>query len=168
MQHCFSANRPGWVDQVRQGDIIVGGFNFGTGSSRPDAHVFKRLGISCLLAETINGLFLRNCVNYGLAALPFPGILQAFEEGEEAEVDLRSGRVTNLSRDCAVRVAFAWATGRYYRGGGSDGGVEEGGVFRVQAPLTPDARSTYLGHTLVSSPLTAGFRLRIFDILAIL
>lgn len=102
IKHCFEANRPGWVDQVRQGDIIVGGKNFGAGSSRPGAQVFKRLGISCVLADSINGLFLRNCVNFGLAALPCLGIAEAFEEGEEAEVDLRSGEIANLSRGTAV------------------------------------------------------------------
>lgn len=102
VKHCFEANRPGWVDEVRQGDVIVAGNNFGTGSSRPGAQVFKRLGVSCLLAESINGLFLRNCVNFGMAALPCPGIAQAFEEGEEAEIDFHSGRITNLSRGTGV------------------------------------------------------------------
>jgi len=57
VKHCFSANRPGWVDLVKKGDIIVGGKNFGIGSSRPGANVLKSLGIACLLAESINGLF---------------------------------------------------------------------------------------------------------------
>lgn len=101
-KHCFEFNRPGWVDEMRAGDIIVGGQNFGVGSSRPGAQVLKRLGISCLLAESINGLFLRNCVNFGLAALPCPGISEVFEEGEDAEVDLRSGETMNLSRGTTV------------------------------------------------------------------
>lgn len=105
VEHCFEANRPGWVDQVQPGDLIVGGKNFGAGSSRPGSQVFKRLGISCVLAESINGLFLRNCVNFGLAALSCPGIAEAFEEGEEAEVDLRLGQITNLARGTVVGAA---------------------------------------------------------------
>ena len=58
----FSADRPGWASEVRPGDVIVAGENFGTGSSRPAAEVLKDLGIACVLAETINGLFFRNCV----------------------------------------------------------------------------------------------------------
>jgi len=56
----FHANRPGWVDQVQPGDIIVGGKNFGMGSSRPAARSLKNLGLGCLIAHSINGLFFRN------------------------------------------------------------------------------------------------------------
>src|SRR4029077_5425882 len=57
----FSANRPGWVDKGRSGDIIIGGRNFGTGSSRPAARSLRNLGLGALVAESINGLFFRNC-----------------------------------------------------------------------------------------------------------
>ena len=43
LKYCFSANRPGWVDMVKEGDIIVGGKNFGLGSSRPGAEVLRDL-----------------------------------------------------------------------------------------------------------------------------
>jgi len=95
LKHCFSVIRPGWADLVHRGDMIVAGRNFGTGSSRPGARVLKALGIDCLLAESINGLFLRNCVNFGLPALPCTGVFEAFEEGDNAEVDLRRGKITN-------------------------------------------------------------------------
>src|ERR1700731_626178 len=45
----FSANRPGWVDEVRPGDIIIGGRNFGTGSSRPAARSLRNLGLGALI-----------------------------------------------------------------------------------------------------------------------
>jgi 3-isopropylmalate/(R)-2-methylmalate dehydratase small subunit len=94
-RHCFAANRPGWVDLVGEGDVIVGGRNYGVGSSRPAARSLYALGIRCLLAETINGLFLRNAVNFGLPALAVPGVSAAFEEGDVAEVDLATGVVAN-------------------------------------------------------------------------
>jgi 3-isopropylmalate/(R)-2-methylmalate dehydratase small subunit len=84
----FMNNRPGWVDQVRQGDAIVGGFNYGMGSSRPAARSLRNCGVGFLLAETINGLFFRNAVNYGLLACECPGVSTAFEEGDTAELDL--------------------------------------------------------------------------------
>ena len=96
----FSANRPGWVDQVQVGDIIVGGLNFGMGSSRPAARSLRNLGIAALLAESINGLFFRNAVNFGLLALECPGIHAAFEEGQTAEVSLADFTVRN--RDTAA------------------------------------------------------------------
>ena len=104
-KYCFSANRPGWVDLVERGDIIVGGKNFGTGSSRPGAAVLKALGIICLLAETVNGLFLRMCVNFSLPALACPGVFAAFEEGDIAEVDCLQGRVTNLIKGSVLETS---------------------------------------------------------------
>ena len=91
----FSANRPGWVDQVRAGDIIVGGLNYGMGSSRPAARSLRNLGVAALLAESINGLFFRNAVNFGLLALECPGVHSAFEEGQTAEVSLEDFTVRN-------------------------------------------------------------------------
>lgn len=97
-KYFFSINRPGWADQVEPGDIIVGGRNFGTGSSRPGAKMMMILGIACLLAESINGLFLRNCFNFGLPALPCLGISQAFEEGDIAEVNFKKGKIVNTTK----------------------------------------------------------------------
>ena len=74
----FQSNRPGWVDQVGKGDAIVAGFNFGMGSSRPAARSVRACGVGFLLAETINGLFFRNAVNYGLLACECPGVAAAF------------------------------------------------------------------------------------------
>ena len=93
----FKANRPGWVDLVQPGDIIVGGNNFGTGSSRPAARSLKNLGLGCLVANSINGLFFRNCVNFAFPALECPGVFDAFEEGNVAEIDFDSGRVDNAT-----------------------------------------------------------------------
>src|SRR5262249_27329999 len=84
----FSANRPDWVDQVRPGDIIVGGLNYGMGSSRPAARSLRNCGVAALVAESINGLFFRNAVNYGLLALECPGISTACEEGQELEISV--------------------------------------------------------------------------------
>lgn len=95
--YCMSSNRPGWSAMVEQGDILVAGRNFGTGSSRPAARVLKQLGIGCLLADSINGLFFRNCVNYAFHALEVPGVSRLFSEGEEAEIDFTAAHVRNLS-----------------------------------------------------------------------
>jgi 3-isopropylmalate/(R)-2-methylmalate dehydratase small subunit len=91
----FMNNRPGWVDQVRQGDAIVGGFNYGMGSSRPAARSLRNCGVGFLLAETINGLFFRNAVNYGLLACECSGVSAAFEEGDTAELDIDAWNARN-------------------------------------------------------------------------
>lgn len=91
----FSANRPGWTDSVREGDVLVAGRNFGTGSSRPAAQILRVLGIRAIIAESINGLFFRNCVNYGLPALECPGAVAAITEGDTIAIDLDDGLITN-------------------------------------------------------------------------
>ena len=91
----FAANRPGWVDLVGPGDAIVAGRNFGMGSNRPAARSLRNLGIGFLLAESINGLFFRNSVNFGFLALECPGVFNEFEEADTAELDLEAGTVRN-------------------------------------------------------------------------
>jgi 3-isopropylmalate/(R)-2-methylmalate dehydratase small subunit len=91
----FSANRPGWVDAVRPGDIIIGGRNFGTGSSRPAARSLRNLGLGALVAESINGLFFRNAVSFGFLALECSGIGAAFDEGQTAEIAIDAWTVRN-------------------------------------------------------------------------
>ena len=93
---CLSDNRPGWSMQVKPGDILIAGKNFGTGSSRPAAAVLKNLGLCCVAAESYNALFFRNCVCYGFLAITLPGIAEMFEEGDTAEIDYDEGVVTNL------------------------------------------------------------------------
>jgi 3-isopropylmalate/(R)-2-methylmalate dehydratase small subunit len=104
-QFVFHANRPGWAQQVQKGDILIGGRNFGMGSSRAAARSLKNLGLSCLLANSLNGLFLRNCVNFAFPALECPGVHDAFEEGDIAEIEFEQGRVRNVTRgiDLAAR-----------------------------------------------------------------
>ena len=94
-QLCMSDSRPGWSAQVKCGEVIVAGKNFGTGSSRPGAAVLKRLGLAGMVAESYNGLFYRNCIGYGFAALAVEGVSEMFEEGDMAEVDFAEGIVKN-------------------------------------------------------------------------
>jgi len=91
----FRASRPGWVDQVKPGDIMIAGRNFGMGSSRPAARSLKLLGLSCVIAESINGLMFRNCINYAFPALECPGVCDAFEEGDTARVDFPHATIRN-------------------------------------------------------------------------
>lgn len=102
-RHVFAANRPGWVDQVTKGDLIVGGRNFGTGSGRPVGRLLGECGIAGLAVESINGLCLRNCVTYSFPALECAGVSGLFEEGDTARIDYVSGEVRNLSRGRALR-----------------------------------------------------------------
>ena len=91
----FQANRPGWVDQVHKGDIMVAGKSFGLGSSRPAARSLRNLGIGCVVVESLARLFFRNCVNWGLPALECPGIHAACEEGHMLEISTADWTVIN-------------------------------------------------------------------------
>lgn len=102
LAYIFRANRPGWVDQVELGDILIGGKNFGMGSSRPAARNLKNLGLACLVADSINGLFYRNCVNFAFPAMECSGVETIFEEGDTAKVDFLDGVVTNLTSGASL------------------------------------------------------------------
>jgi len=99
----FKAIRPDWHRLVAGGDIIVAGRNFGQGSGRPAAEAFRILGIACLIADSVNGLFFRNSVNYGFWSLECPGVHDAFEEGDAAEVDLGAFTVANRRTGATLR-----------------------------------------------------------------
>ncbi len=97
VKYCFSANRPGWSDQVEPGDIIVAGVNFGVGSARPIGNVLSKLGVVGVIASSFNGLGLRNCVNYGVHVLTCPEIASVVDDGNPIAVDWKSGEVRNLA-----------------------------------------------------------------------
>ena len=96
-RHVFYDLRPGWTEQVRRGDVVVAGRNFGVGSSRPVATLLKHLGVSALVAEEFNSLFLRNAINNGLPAITVPDVRNHINEA------------TNLPCTCP-RVGSAAAT----------------------------------------------------------
>lgn len=103
VEYVFSANRPGWSGQVQKGDILIGGKNFGMGSSRPAARSLKNLGLACLVAPYINGLFFRNAVNFAFPILECPGVDDAFDEGDMAEVDILAASVRNMTKGTALQ-----------------------------------------------------------------
>lgn len=90
-RHVFYDLRPGWVDEVRPGDIVVAGRNFGIGSSRPVAALMRQLGVAALAAEEFNSLFLRNAINNGLPAMTVPGVRDLVSEGDEITINIADG-----------------------------------------------------------------------------
>ena len=90
-RHVFYDLRPGWVAEVRPGDIVVAGRNFGIGSSRPVAALMRHLGVAALVAEEFNSLFLRNAINNGLPAMTVPGVRDLVSEGEEITINIADG-----------------------------------------------------------------------------
>ncbi len=130
----FGANRPGWVDEMKQGDAIVAGRNFGMGSNRPASRSLRNCGVAFLMAESINGLFFRNSVNYGLLALECPGCAEAFAEGDRAALDLEAWRVTNLRTGATLEpLAIPERLLGLMRGGGIYPLMEKEGLIAPKA-----------------------------------
>jgi 3-isopropylmalate/(R)-2-methylmalate dehydratase small subunit len=95
--HCMEDIDATFVSQVRAGDIIVAGANFGCGSSREHAPLaIKGSGVSCVIAESFARIFYRNAINIGLPILECPGAVASSEVGRKLEVDPSLGTVTNL------------------------------------------------------------------------
>lgn len=95
-EHAFEPIAPEFAKSVREGDIIVGGNNFGCGSSREQATaVVKQLGIRYVVAESMARIYMRNCVALGLYPVISKGASALFEEGDEIEIDFEKGEVRN-------------------------------------------------------------------------
>ena len=82
---------------VKPGDVIVAGRNFGNSSSRPAAKVLKYLGVSETLCESAGRIFYRNTWNIGVPVLECPGINKLFAKGDDVEVDIATGKIRNLT-----------------------------------------------------------------------
>lgn len=95
--HCMEDIDPSFAANVRPGDIIVAGKNFGCGSSREHAPVaIKASGIACVVAESFARIFYRNAINIGLPILECPEAAQATEMGHTLEIDLGKGIIHNV------------------------------------------------------------------------
>jgi 3-isopropylmalate dehydratase small subunit len=85
--------------KVRSGDIIVGGTNFGCGSSREHAPIaIKAAGIQAVAAKSFARIFYRNAFNIGLPILESPEASEKIKEGDEIEVDTEKGIIRNLTK----------------------------------------------------------------------
>jgi 3-isopropylmalate/(R)-2-methylmalate dehydratase small subunit len=93
--HCMAALRPEFAKEVQPGDILVAGENFGCGSSRIASKLLLALGISCVLAESIAGIFYRNSISTGLPAIELRGICGFAREGDQCTVRLADGLIEN-------------------------------------------------------------------------
>ena len=97
-------NRPGFSDQVKPGDFIVAGRNWGCGSSRENAPAnLKELGLAAVVAESFGRIYFRNSVAIAFPNIACPGVHEAFEEGDEIELDLKTARVRNLTRPTEIQ-----------------------------------------------------------------
>ena len=96
-KHVMEDANPEFVKQVQPGDFIVGGSNFGLGSSREHAPlVIKMAGVSAILAKSFARIFFRNAINQGLPALICD--TDNIDDGDMLEINLNDGVIRNLSK----------------------------------------------------------------------
>ena len=104
--HCMEDIDKGFAKRVKPGDIMVGGVNFGCGSSREHAPIaIKAAGVSCVVAKNFARIFFRNAINIGLPLLECPEAAQDAESGDELRIDLESGTITNVTKDKSYTAA---------------------------------------------------------------
>lgn len=98
--HCMEDIDAEFINKVNDGDIMVGGANFGCGSSREHAPIaIKESGISCVIASTFARIFYRNAINIGLAILECPEASEKIAAGDEVSVDFDTGVITNITKN---------------------------------------------------------------------
>ena len=97
--HCMEDIDTEFVKKVKRGDIMVGGENFGCGSSREHAPIaIKASGIDCVIAKTFARIFYRNAINIGLPILECPEASEKIQDGDEVSIDFDSGVITNETK----------------------------------------------------------------------
>lgn len=95
--HCLEAIDPAFANQVKNGDVLVAGKNFGIGSSREQAaQVLRMLGVTTVIARSFGGIFYRNAFNLGLYALVSDDI-DRIEKDHCISIDPLAGRIVNES-----------------------------------------------------------------------
>jgi 3-isopropylmalate/(R)-2-methylmalate dehydratase small subunit len=98
--HCMEDIDKDFVKNVKAGDIIVAGKNFGCGSSREHAPIsIKAAGVSCVIAETFARIFYRNSINIGLPIIECAEASADIEVDDEIEIDFDSGVITNITKN---------------------------------------------------------------------
>ncbi len=97
--HCMEDIDKDFAKTVEVGDIMVGGNNFGCGSSREHAPLaIKASGVKCVIAKSFARIFYRNAINIGMPILECPEAAEAIVPGDQVEVDFATGVITDATQ----------------------------------------------------------------------
>jgi 3-isopropylmalate/(R)-2-methylmalate dehydratase small subunit len=97
-KHALESLDTTFPDKAKKGVIVIGGKNFGCGSSREQAPLaLKYSGVKCIIAESFARIFFRNAINIGLPVIECKGISRAVETGDELAIDFEAGKIENIS-----------------------------------------------------------------------
>jgi len=118
--NCLRVVRPDFPDEVRLGDLVVAGRNFGCGSSRQTAvEALVLCGVAGVVVESVARIFRRNCIAYGLPLFVVPGAVTAVEDGDQITLDYAQRRLS-VARSGTALPVMPWSSGveEIYAGGG--------------------------------------------------
>jgi 3-isopropylmalate/(R)-2-methylmalate dehydratase small subunit len=105
-KHALEGLDPTFPQRAKEGVIIVGGKNFGCGSSREQAPIaLKAAGVKCVLAESFARIFYRNAINIGLPALECSGISEKTNESDSISINLKDGIVENHTKGITLKTS---------------------------------------------------------------
>lgn len=105
-KHCMEDIDEGFISRVKPGDVMVGGENFGCGSSREHAPLaLKGSGISCVIAASFARIFYRNAINIGLPIFECPAAAEAIENGDTVSINPSSGEILDKTTGKAFYAA---------------------------------------------------------------
>jgi len=105
-KHCMEDADADFVKKMNKGDVIIGGENFGCGSSREHAGIsIKEAGISAVIAKSFARIFYRNGINIGLPILESPDAVDNIKPGDEVEIDTTKGEIKNVSTGKTFKAA---------------------------------------------------------------
>jgi 3-isopropylmalate/(R)-2-methylmalate dehydratase small subunit len=126
-KHALEDLDENFVKEVKPGDIIVGGKNFGCGSSREHAPIaIKAAGVSCVIASSFARIFFRNSINLGLPILECPEAVEHAEAGDVLQVDLAAGTIVNTTNGLTYQATpFPEGVMKIIRAGGLMNSIKE-------------------------------------------
>lgn len=105
-KYCMTNLDPDFPKKVQEGDFIIAGINFGYGHDHESAPLsIKGCGVSAVICESTNRNFLRNAVHIGVPVIELPGIKSKVKQGDELEVNLKTGTVQNLTTGETMKFA---------------------------------------------------------------
>jgi len=128
-QHAFEAVRPNFYQQVREGDILLVGRNFGYGSHREQANtVLQAYGISVIIADSMARIYYRNCIALGMPAIILPGISDHLNESDNVQITLNQ-QGGSIKRDDGWEMQIPPLPQMFFEM------IEQGGILPVLAKM---------------------------------
>jgi 3-isopropylmalate/(R)-2-methylmalate dehydratase small subunit len=104
-KHAMNGIDPQFPEKAKKGIIVVGGKNFGCGSSREQAPIaLKYSGVKCVIADSFARIFFRNAINIGLPVIECEDISKLVDDNDELTIDINQGKIQNNTKDTSLQV----------------------------------------------------------------